>query len=142
MPEIRTFRHLPRRALARFEEISREGEATPPRSELASCFANAATRFNDRLVKAWAARDWETVAALHARTAYTDDRRRLMRLKTELNVAWLRTWFAIPNSRFVITPIATRGERLALSRCGLHGTIDEPLWSTCLPQWPQGRHGV
>jgi ketosteroid isomerase-like protein len=106
-------------ALARFEALK---ALTPP-----SPFANAATRLNERVVRAWAARDWEAVSALHSSAVHIDDRRRFMRMRVgaEDAMAQVRFYFDVPGSRFVITPIATRGERLALSRLLFEGNVDD-----------------
>jgi len=89
-------------------------------------FANAATRLNERLARAWAARDWDTIAAIHAPSHQLDERRRLMqmRLSATDSMAQLRVLFDAPGSQWVIRPIATRGERLSLSRCLFHGDAD------------------
>src|SRR6185369_11761766 len=88
--------------------------------------ANAATRFNERFASAWAARDWDAVAALHAPALQIDDRRRLLRAQggAEGSMAALRVLFDVPGSRWVVTPIATRGERLALSRVTFEGEVE------------------
>jgi len=106
-------------AFARFEELN-------ARTSLAPLMTNAATRFNERLAGAWLARNWDAVMAQHAPTVHTDDRRRLMRMQlpTETSIEQLRFLFDVPGSRWEITPIATRGERLALSRCVYEGNVD------------------
>ncbi|MGH7788431.1 MAG: nuclear transport factor 2 family protein, partial [Candidatus Binatia bacterium] len=109
-------------ALARFDElVGRHPSAAPPQ-----LFANAATGFNQRLGHAWAARDWGAVSALHASTVHMEDRRRLMQMRVTADDAMtqLRVLFDVPGSRFVITPLATRGERLALSRLLFEGNVD------------------
>jgi len=88
--------------------------------------ANAATRLNERLARAWEARDWDTIAALHAPSHHLDDRRRLMQMRLSATdaMAQLRVLFDVPGSQWVISPIATRGERLSLSRYLFHGDTD------------------
>ncbi len=100
---------------------SRDGEQA-----LSRPFSNAATRFNERLTRAWAARDWDAVAMLHTAALQTDDRRRLLQLRVpaEPSMVQLRVLFDVPGSRWVITPIATRGERLALSRILFEGEVE------------------
>ncbi len=94
---------------------------------LSSYFANAATRFNARLEQAWAVRDREAIAALHSQTRDVDDRRRLLRLRIEDDriPAWVTAWLEIPDGRITVTPIATRGEHLALAGVCLQGNFDE-----------------
>jgi hypothetical protein len=108
-------------ALARFDELL-GSEALHP----AEVFANAATRLNERFTRAWAARDWDALWALYAPTCQFEDRRRLMRLTggVELTMAQFRVYFEVPNSRWIMTPIATRGERLALTRMRFEGDVD------------------
>jgi ketosteroid isomerase-like protein len=105
------------RALARFAELAAPAPAESP-------FANAATRYNERFVRAWDARDWNAVREMHRAECHTDDRRRLMRIEgpTEDN---LRFFFDQPHSCRTATPIATRGERLALSRVLLECDVEE-----------------
>jgi ketosteroid isomerase-like protein/tetratricopeptide (TPR) repeat protein len=114
-------------ALARFDELV----GNPP-SDLASPispqpFANAVTRLNERFARAWAARDWDAVAALHAPALRLEDRRRLLQMEgqAETNLAYLRVLFDVPRSAWTMTPIATRGERLALSRYLFEGDAAE-----------------
>ena len=107
-------------ALARFDEL-----AAPVASSQA--FANFATRFNERLVRCWAARDWEAVAALHGPMERFEDHRRLMQMQASgtTAMAQLRLLFDVPHSRWAITPIATRGDCLALSRVVFEGDVEE-----------------
>ena len=114
-------------------EIARESFAPivkrtlPPADALSSYFANAATRFNARLEQAWALRDREAVAALHSETRDVDDRRRLLRLRIEDDriQTWVSAWLEMPDGRITVTPIATRGEHLALAGVRLQGNLDE-----------------
>ncbi|NJN40832.1 MAG: hypothetical protein HC807_08540 [Gammaproteobacteria bacterium] len=107
-------------AFARFREIVAKAAPPPER------FANSATRFNERVARAWGARDWDALTALHAPTAHLDDRRRLMqmRLSAEDSAVQLRVLFDVPGSRWTIHPIATRGELLSLSRAVFEGNVD------------------
>lgn len=47
-----------------------------------------------------------------------------MRVAAEANLTQLRTLFEVPRSRMAMTPVATRGERLALSRILYEGDSD------------------
>lgn len=102
-------------ALARFEDLIGPREGT-------GHFANATTRLNEQFVRAWVARDWEAVTALHSPACDFDDRRSLMHMQVTLSDAH-RMFFEVPNGRWCITPIATRGERLALSRVVFEGDV-------------------
>jgi class 3 adenylate cyclase/tetratricopeptide (TPR) repeat protein/ketosteroid isomerase-like protein len=104
-------------ALARFDALTTQAVAQP-------CFANAATRFNERFVRAWDAHDWEAISAMHLETCQVDDRRRLLRLDAPAHQQ-LRSYFELPRNRWVVTSLATRGQRLALSRLLFEGEADE-----------------
>ncbi len=90
-------------------------------------FPNAASRANDRFAAAWSAGDWATIEALHAPTCQLADHRRLMqmRLPGASNLAHLRLLFDVPRSRWRMTHLATRGERLGLARMLFEGDVDE-----------------
>jgi hypothetical protein len=107
-------------ALARFDEL-----AGPVASS--QRFANIATRFNERLVQSWAARDWNAIAALHGPIEHFEDHRRLMQMQASgaAAIAQLRILFDVPHGRWAITPIATRGDCLALSRAVFEGDVEE-----------------
>jgi class 3 adenylate cyclase/tetratricopeptide (TPR) repeat protein len=109
-------------ALARYDElVGRDSRIVPGQR-----FANAATRLNEKVLRAWRAHDWAAIEALHAPGATEDDRRRLVGIGATPGgmLTTLRFLFDTPNSSMVITPIATRGERLALSRAVFRGTVD------------------
>ncbi|MFN2428048.1 MAG: nuclear transport factor 2 family protein, partial [Candidatus Binatia bacterium] len=110
-------------ALARLDELT--GVKAPEAA--ATCFANVPTRLNESFVSAWAARDWDAVVALHSGACVIDDRRPLLRFEgsAEMTPPWLRTEFEVSNSRWTITPLATRGEKLALSRLLYEGEAPE-----------------
>src|SRR5206468_2172950 len=97
-------------ALARFDELTAE-PATPR-------IANAETRRNDRLREAWAARDWERVAACFAPGFRLIDRRSYahLELDRDQHLESLRMRFDMSSSRLVSEVFATRGDRLALGR--------------------------
>ncbi|MBX3023588.1 AAA family ATPase [bacterium] len=119
-------------AFARFDALldrrdgsTDAGERPSPRSSPADPFANAATRFNERFVRAWRAGDWQAILALHPPPHCADDRRRLMQMQlpADSSMAQLRFLFDVPGSRFAIRPLATRGERLALSHIVYEGEV-------------------
>ncbi|MFN2375302.1 MAG: AAA family ATPase [Candidatus Binatia bacterium] len=95
-------------ALARFAEITTDEEP----------FANAATRAVARIARTTDARDWEGLADTISAGLDFDDRRALlrMRLGREEFLQQHRVLFDAPNARWSMTTIATRGERLSLSR--------------------------
>src|SRR5262249_20933285 len=62
-------------ALARFDELGASSAEPPPPASRAARIENAATRGVDRLEAAWAARDWEVIAARFAPGLRVDDRR-------------------------------------------------------------------
>jgi ketosteroid isomerase-like protein len=79
---------------------------------------NAATRAADRVSEAWAARDWKRQAELFPAGFRCSDRRRLMQLELDRDqfLEWMRTTFEMSSSRLEQQVLATRGDRLALSR--------------------------
>ena len=99
-------------ALARFDELSRP----TPRLE------NTATRVYERLQEYFLARDWDSLTETLADDHYGDDRRSVV------NAGGIELAAGMPNSRacrppliwestsLTITPIAIRGDRLALCR--------------------------
>ncbi|GAB3022459.1 hypothetical protein MBOU_36150 [Mycobacterium bourgelatii] len=106
-------------ALARFDELNR-----PPRLE------NAASRATERLAASFQARDWDGIAKVLADDISDEDRRRIV------NSALLQGKDAVFNNirvsadigvmRFAPTIIATRGQRLALSRTRYWGRVQQP----------------
>jgi hypothetical protein len=106
-------------ALARFDELTR---AAPP-----APFENAATLSCQRRCEAWALRDWQRFAALHATGARVIDRRKMLQL--ELDVAqWfesVRQYFEMTTSSPAFEVLATRGNRLALSRDYWQGATED-----------------
>ncbi|MGH7895064.1 MAG: nuclear transport factor 2 family protein, partial [Candidatus Binatia bacterium] len=103
-------------ALARFDALATEPLAT-------ACITNAATRSRGRVREAWAARDWDRVAAVYAPGCRLIDRRTLMHLDLDRDgyLQSMRTIFEMSSSRFTANVLATRGERLLLSRVLLEG---------------------
>jgi ketosteroid isomerase-like protein len=115
-------------ALARFDDLTgRAIDVEPVAQPPTIRFANAATRMNEGFARTWAARDWDAFMALHAPQCELDDRRRLMRQEepTIPHAPTFRVLFDVPGGRWTVTPIATRGERLALSRLLFEGQVGE-----------------
>ena len=98
-------------ALARFDELTAE----PP----ARLIENAATRQADQVSAAWAARDWKRLAQLFPAGGRYVDRKRMTQtgdLDRGQQLEWMRPLFEMRSSRLVQAMLATRGDRLALSR--------------------------
>jgi hypothetical protein len=96
-------------ALARFEELQPQA----PRLE------NAASRVDDRFFAHWRARDWAAVAETLTEGSFVDDRRRTVNAgfwdgRADV-IANMRA-LAEVGANITLTVIATRGERLALTR--------------------------
>jgi hypothetical protein len=66
----------------------------------------------------WTARDWGGIVAMISPAIRTDDRRRIVRLEIGYDefIAQLRMVFDQPGNRWSAQLLATRGERLSLSR--------------------------
>jgi hypothetical protein len=96
-------------ALARFEELSR------PAHQL----ENAASRVYERFWDSYAARDWDTIAEMFADNIRTDDRRRVVNAGIQhgrdVELANMRSLAEI-GADITSTAVATRGQRLVLSR--------------------------
>jgi class 3 adenylate cyclase/tetratricopeptide (TPR) repeat protein/ketosteroid isomerase-like protein len=86
-------------------------KSPPPRIE------NAATRVEDRLLDAWAARDWERFAALFPPGVRLIDRRRMVQLEIDRE-RFLESFrpIVLMTSSVTSKVLATRGDRLALTR--------------------------
>lgn len=112
-------------ALARYDALvgAPAEPATPAPST--DFFANAATQALYGVARTTEARDWARLADLMATSLRFDDRRPLfqMQLGKEGFLEQHRVLFDVPNARWVMTPIATRGERLTLSRILLQGEV-------------------
>src|SRR5262249_48510737 len=112
-------------ALARFDELFPSPSAALGTSSAenlvpvspAARIENAVTRLGDRFAAAWAARDWEGIAALFAPEFRLIDRRRYAHLELDRDhhLESLRFRFEMSSSRTALEVIATRGRRLALS---------------------------
>ncbi len=84
-----------------------------------SHFANRATRWlEETLIRTWQARDWEGHVASFSPDLVFDDRRRPNRTQCGLEelLAGTRLQWEQPASAFEVELLATRGERLAMSR--------------------------
>ena len=99
-------------ALARFEELQPQ----------ALRLENAASRVFERFSTHWVAREWDSVTEKLADDIFNDDRRRVVgagvRHGRDATVASMRASAGFGLSAVTSTVIATRGERLALSRDG------------------------
>src|SRR5262249_50035798 len=113
-------------ALARFDELFPSPSAALGTSSAenlvpvspAARIENAETRLGGRFAAAWAARDWEGIAALFAPEFRLIDRRRYahLELDRDQHLESLRFRFEMRSSRTALEVIATRGRRLALTR--------------------------
>ena len=101
-------------ALARFDARVGSDAAEPE-----APFANAASRLVERgMHQLWATRDWDGILAMISPAMRMDDRRRIMRLEIGYDefVVQFRMLFDQPASRWQEQLLATRGERLSLTR--------------------------
>jgi hypothetical protein len=107
-------------ALARFEELIR-----PPRR-----LGNAASRLDDRFEELFAARDWNAMAELMADTISIDDRRTVvnagLRRGRDVEILNLQAFADLGVRKVTSAVIATRGERVALSRNNFVGRDQRP----------------
>ncbi len=107
-------------ALARFDELH----------PLVRRLENAATQVAERLQANFAARDWTARAELLADDCSTDDRRRVVNAGNQhgrdADIANMRAIAALGVVNIALTTIATRGERLALSRARMSGRDQRP----------------
>lgn len=97
-------------ALARFDELN-----APARR-----LENAASRADERVFALFAARDWDSMAEILADEFYSDDRRPMVnvgiRHGLDVTIANMQTSAKLGLTFAMSRPIATRGERLVLSR--------------------------
>ena len=105
------------RALARYEELS-SALPRPPR------ITNAATRAIDRMDEAWAAHDWARVCSGFAPEFRMLDRRSMVRLEPDRDqhLESMRRIFEMSSSSFRNEVLATRGDRLVLTRLRFEGS--------------------
>ena len=107
-------------ALARFDEL----HTRAPRLE------NAASQLGQRQLAHFAARDWAAMTELLAEDTSTDDRRRVVnagnQLGRDVDVATMRALADLGVAHIASAVIATRGERLALTRSRMSGRDQRP----------------
>ena len=107
-------------ALARFDEL----HTRAPRLE------NAASQVGQRQLAHFAARDWAAMTELLAEDTSTDDRRRVVnagnQLGRDVDVATMRALADLGVAHIASAVIATRGERLALTRSRMSGRDQRP----------------
>ena len=107
-------------ALARFDELSR------PTQRL----QNAASRVFDSFRAYFATRDWTAMAQILAEEICNDDRRRVVGAGVlqgrDIDVAHMRAIADVEATTISSTVIATRGERLMLSRISFSGDDQDP----------------
>ena len=107
-------------ALARFHQL----QPRAPRLE------NAATQLGERQLAHFAARDWAAMTELLADDTSTDDRRRVVNAGIQhgrdVDVATMRALADLGVAHIASTVIATRGERLALTRARMSGRDQRP----------------
>src|SRR5277367_1443966 len=107
-------------SLARFDELQPQA----PRLE------NAASRVGERQLEHFAARDWAAMTELLAADSSTDDRRRDVNAGNQhgrdVDVATMRALADLGVAHIASTVIATRGERLALTRFRMSGRDQRP----------------
>ena len=107
-------------ALARFEELQPQA----PRLE------NAASGVGERQLAHFAARDWAAMAEILADDTFTDDRRRVVNAGIQhgrdVDVATMRALADLGVAHIASTVVATRGERLALTRARMSGRDQRP----------------
>ncbi|MBV8983989.1 MAG: nuclear transport factor 2 family protein, partial [Acidimicrobiia bacterium] len=97
---------------------ARLDELTVPRQP--DYLHNAAMSMVERLRGFQRGHDWESLAAGIAEDAVVEDRRALIQMRTEGRGDVVRSFRSIVDigvTEFTVTPVATRGQRLALGRC-------------------------
>ncbi|MBX7432011.1 AAA family ATPase [Mycobacterium sp. Y57] len=107
-------------ALERFDELNRPA----PRLE------NAASRLVKRYWSYYPARDWDTMAEILAHDFNAEDRRRVvnagMQRGRDAEIANLQVMTGLGTKNALFTVIATRGERVALTKCRMVGRDQGP----------------
>ena len=102
-------------ALARFEELHPQARR----------LENASSRMAGRYLAHFAARNWDAIAEMLADDYFSDDRRRVvgsgLRHGRDAQIADMRAIADLWITNVTSTVIATRGERLALTRTGYSG---------------------
>ena len=107
-------------AIAKFDQLSRPA----PRLE------NTASRANERSHAYFAARDWDAIAEIVADDISTDDRRRVVNAGLlhgrDATIESFRWAADLGVTHATSDPIATRGERLVLTRTRYSHSDDQP----------------
>jgi hypothetical protein len=107
-------------ALARFDDLSR-----PTRQP-----ENTTTQVFEHFQAYFAARDWDALAGILAEDMCNDDRRRVVGagklLGRDTDIAHMRAIADVGAKTIAATVLATRGERLALSRILFYGEDQRP----------------
>lgn len=107
-------------AITRFDQLSR----SPNRLE------NAASHVGDRTRALFAAHDWDAVSAMLDDDICVDDRRRVVSAPLvrgrDAEIANMRAFADVGITNLTATTIATRGERLYLSRARFSGRDQQP----------------
>ena len=107
-------------AIARFDQLSRP----------ATRLENAASRANERTHAYFAARDWDAIAEIVADDISTDDRRRVVNAGLlhgrDATIESFRWAADLGVAHATSDPIATRGERLVLTRTRYSHSDDQP----------------
>ena len=107
-------------AVGRFEELQPQARR----------LQNAATQLAERFVAHFASRDWAAMTELLTDDTSTEDRRRVVNAGNQhgrdLDIANMRAIADLGVSNIALTTIATRGERLALSRARMSGRDQRP----------------
>ena len=107
-------------AIARFDQLSRP----------ATRLENAASRANERTHAYFAARDWDSLAEIVADDISTDDRRRVVNAGLlhgrDASIESFRWAADLGVTHATSDPIATRGERLVLTRARYSHSDDQP----------------
>lgn len=107
-------------ALARFDELQ------PPAKRL----ENKASQVGEQQLAYFAVRDWAAMSELLADDASTEDRRRVVNAGNQhgrdVDVATMRALADLGVAHIASTVIATRGERLALTRSRMMGHDQRP----------------
>ena len=106
-------------AIARFDQLSRPA----PRLE------NAASQVNERLLACFSAREWEAFAGILAEDITTEDRRRAVnagvRQDRDAEIRDFRSAADLGVTHATSNTIATRGERLALTRSRYSHNVED-----------------
>ena len=107
-------------ALARFDELHPQARR----------LENAASQATERILAHFAAADWDVAAEIFADEFVQDDRRRVLgagvRRGRDAQIADMRAIAGVWSTNVAATPIATRGERLFLTRLHLSDRGEGP----------------